>query len=134
MSIPREDGGNPEMVEFIARLRHLCWTCFQMGAGQPYNPDPTPDQLESLKNGVEFLLLNPVVSVETNHENWMRMKLSQGWKYGSVKDLAAKTHPDLVPFDQLPEIEQKKDFMDIMTTHYGRKLYNFLRLLKGALD
>ena len=38
------------------------------------------------------------------------------WQHGPVKDEAAKTHPDLVPFDQLPEHEKQKDrlFMAIV--------------------
>ena len=37
-------------------------------------------------------------------------------QHGPVKDEAAKTHPDLVPFDQLPEHEKQKDrlFMAIV--------------------
>jgi len=33
-----------------------------------------------------------------------------------VKDFDKKTHPDLVPYDDLPEIEKRKDLAD-MTSH-----------------
>lgn len=36
------------------------------------------------------------------HLAWMRAKLAQGWHSG-VLDREAMTHPDLVPYDQLPE-------------------------------
>lgn len=112
-----------DKIEFIARIRHMGWVCFQIAAGQPYNMYPTIDQLDSLKQGVEYALDNPNMTPEQNHENWMRMKVSQGWKYGKVKDFDKKTHPDLVPFDNLPEIEKKKDIMDNLMNKMAKSLF-----------
>lgn len=39
----------------------------------------------------------------------MKEKIGAGWGYGEVKDANAKTHPCIVPFDQLPEFQRKKD-------------------------
>jgi adenylate cyclase len=36
------------------------------------------------------------------HLAWMRAKLCQGWELGDLSR-EAMTHPDLVPYDQLPE-------------------------------
>jgi len=36
------------------------------------------------------------------HLAWMQAKLAQGWRSGPL-DREAMTHPDLVPYDQLPE-------------------------------
>lgn len=44
-----------------------------------------------------------------SHDNWMAEKVADGWVYGEVKDPAAKTHPCIVPFDQLPPEQQFKD-------------------------
>ena len=66
-------------------------------------------QRDTMINGVKFRLENPDVPASAMHENWMKEKLSQGWVYGVVKDAEKKTHPCLVPFDQLPEFQQKKD-------------------------
>ena len=66
-------------------------------------------QRDTMINGVKFRLENPDVPASAMHENWMKEKLSQGWVYGVVKDVEKKTHPCLVPFDQLPEFQQKKD-------------------------
>lgn len=46
-----------------------------------------------------------------SHENWMRFKLSRGWTYGRRKDEVAKTHPLLVPYDELPASQQLKDHL-----------------------
>jgi len=47
------------------------------------------------------------------HNVWMSYKLVQGWLPGPVKDIEAKTHPSLVPFDKLPKDEQRKDYLFI---------------------
>ena len=100
--------------EFVARLRHLGWCCYQIAADQEYNTTPYKDQYDSLLQGTRFGLKNIGMTPEENHENWMRCKTEQGWVYGEVKDFEKKTHPDLVPFDELPKVEADKDIMDCM--------------------
>ena len=39
----------------------------------------------------------------------MQEKINDGWVYGEVKDAEKKTHPCIVPFEELPEFQQKKD-------------------------
>lgn len=46
-----------------------------------------------------------------SHENWTREKLTDGWVLGDVKDPEAKTHPCLVPFEELPIEQQLKDHL-----------------------
>ena len=95
--------------DFIARIQHIGWVSYQIADGQEYNEDPNGDQLESLLNGIEWQDKHPDVSPEDSHINWMNMKIKQGWIYGEVKDFDKMTHPDLVPFNELPETEQRKD-------------------------
>lgn len=114
--------------EFIARVRHLGWCCYQIAANQDYNIEPNEDQLESLKIGTEAGLklmyeTGEPLDPEKNHEIWMDTKVSQGWIYGKEKDLEKKTHPDLVPFDKLPKIEKDKDIMDSMMIQAANDLY-----------
>jgi hypothetical protein len=66
-------------------------------------------QRDTMVNGVKFLLENPDASANEMHENWMKEKLSNGWVYGEVKNAKYKIHPCLVPFENLPEFQQKKD-------------------------
>ena len=114
-------------IQLIARIRHLGWICFQIAADQPYNEIPNEDQWNSLINGVKYALTNPNASAEENHENWMEMKFSQGWKYEKIKDFEKKTHPDLIPFKDLPKIEQKKDIMDNLMNKLAVKLCEDLK-------
>jgi len=66
-------------------------------------------QRDSAIKGVEFRLENPDAGPDAQHNAWSAEKVSQGWVYGHVKDAEKKTHPCLVPFDQLPLFQQKKD-------------------------
>lgn len=66
-------------------------------------------QRDSAIKGVEFRIANPEAGKDSQHNAWMEDKVNDGWVYGSVKDAEKKTHPCIVPFDQLPEFQQKKD-------------------------
>ena len=113
-----------EKVEFIARIAHQCWCGYQLGAGQEFNLEPTPAQHDSQMDGVVEWLKNPDMTSEENHENWVRYKEAEGWVYAPVKDVENKNHPDLVPFDQLPEVERLKDDMDIQARRFALMLWN----------
>src|SRR5437588_654112 len=43
------------------------------------------------------------------HDRWMRDKIRDGWRYGPKRDDAARIHPLLVPWEELPESERDKD-------------------------
>ena len=43
------------------------------------------------------------------HEVWARNRINVGWSYGPVRDDAAKKHPCLVAYDDLPESEKDYD-------------------------
>ena len=40
------------------------------------------------------------------HEVWAETRISQGWSYGEKRDDELKTHPCIVPYEQLPESEK----------------------------
>lgn len=66
-------------------------------------------QRESAINGVRGTLDGSISSPKESHESWMREKLTAGWKFGERKDPEAKTHPCLVPYEQLDGYQRKKD-------------------------
>ncbi|GAB3164756.1 RyR domain-containing protein [Telluribacter humicola] len=66
-------------------------------------------QKESAIKGVEFRINNPESGESAQHDAWMADKVANGWKYGPVKDAEKKEHHCIVPFEQLPEFQQKKD-------------------------
>lgn len=73
------------------------------------------EQKLSAESGVGFLVkhlqLGNTNNPELMHNHWMERKIAAGWKYGPVKDFEAKTHPQLVPFKELPEEQQLKDWI-----------------------
>lgn len=43
------------------------------------------------------------------HEVWAQSRIDQGWTYGEERNDIIKTHPCLVPYEELPEIEKAYD-------------------------
>jgi hypothetical protein len=66
-------------------------------------------QRDSAVKGVAFAIAHPDAPDSAQHDAWMADKVNDGWRYGETKDAAAKTHPCIVPFDQLPPFQQAKD-------------------------
>lgn len=120
-------------VEFIARVRYLGWICYQMGANLPLHDvkdesfDISSDRLNSLCAGTEALLINLDITPEENHNIWMQYKANSGYVYGDTLDVERKTHPSMVPFEQLTDVEKHKDEMDILMVKLGEQLYNMLK-------
>lgn len=83
--------------------------CASLGESQPPWSEAPPWLTESVINGVEFHLKNPDAGDAASHENWLRYKELDGWKYGVVKDPEKREHPCMVPFDALPIEQQRKD-------------------------
>ena len=74
--------------------------------GETYIPQPLdvsdvklPEELEQL---VEEMSKNV-------HEVWSETRIKQGWKYGSQRSDELKTHPCLIPYEDLPEEEKEYD-------------------------
>jgi hypothetical protein len=99
-------------VENIAKMCHQAnkvW-CELNGDNSQKDWDEAEQwQRDSAINGVKFKLAHPTAGKDAQHNAWMQDKLNDGWVYGEVKDAEKKTHPCIVPFEQLPEFQQKKD-------------------------
>ena len=60
------------------------------------------------------------MSPEELHGSWMQAYLTMGWKYGIVYDRDAKTHPDLVPYADLGQLERDKDAVFVALCEIAR--------------
>lgn len=101
-------------VNQIAQICHEAnkGMCEALGDySQPTWPDAPNWMKESAIAGVQFRLENPDDPPSVQHEAWMDAKVRDGWIYGPEKDPVAKTHPCLVPFNDLPEHQQMKDHL-----------------------
>jgi dTMP kinase len=72
-------------------------------------PELNEHLTKSILDGVYYVLDNPNCTPEQQHNNWCYFKRQDGWKYGPNKDFERKEHPCLVPYNELPEIQQRKD-------------------------
>lgn len=50
------------------------------------------------------------------HRVWVERRIAEGWSYGAARDDKLKTHPSLVPYDQLSESEKDYDRSTAMAT------------------
>jgi hypothetical protein len=101
-----------KLIERIAKVCHEANKAYCETFGDYSQPkwEDAPDwQKESAINGVKFHLDNPDMTPEQSHENWMKEKLDNGWKWGAVKDPEKKEHPDIKPYSEVPKEEQIKD-------------------------
>jgi len=64
---------------------------------------------DSSVESVRFTLDNPDAPDSAQHDQWMAQKRAAGWVHGPKKDERKKTHPMLVPYDELPDLEKRKD-------------------------
>lgn len=86
--------------------------CQSLGDDSQVAWDQASDaQKASIVAGVEFRLANPSAPSSAQHDSWLKSKEADGWKYGDVKDEAAKTHPCFKPYAELPPEQQFKDLL-----------------------
>jgi hypothetical protein len=84
---------------------------------QIVNGDPVSSTWECLEesdrertvNGVAFALRNEDPSPEQMHDNWCKDMYADGYEAGEKLDRENLTHPNLVPYDELPVQQQAKD-------------------------
>jgi DNA-binding transcriptional MerR regulator len=100
-------------AEDIARVIHAANRELQIVQGDPKPSPPWDDapeyQVSQNVASVIVALADRNQTPEANHQGWLDRMTADGWTYGAVKDADAKTHPDLVPFADLPHGEQQKD-------------------------
>jgi hypothetical protein len=68
----------------------------------PHPIDTSHVSIEHLKPLLEDLAKNA-------HEMWAHKRLEDGWVYGPKRDDDKKTHPSLIPYEQLSESEKSYD-------------------------
>ena len=71
-----------------------------------YTPQPIDTTDVVLPKELEQLVEEMSKNV---HEVWAETRIKQGWKYGEQRNDELKTHPCLVPYEDLPEEEKEYD-------------------------
>ena len=101
-------------IEEIAKVCHEAnrGYCKALGDDSQLPWEEAPQWAKnSAINGVRFHLDNPNAGPSGSHENWLKEKEKEGWRYGEIKDPEKKEHPCFVPYDQLPKEQQAKDYI-----------------------
>lgn len=79
------------------------------------NYDPHPLNLDDVPIEPELLELREAIA-ENAHEVWAKSRKEEGWSYGPKRDDTKKLHPDMLPYNQLPESEKEYDRLMAMNT------------------
>lgn len=99
-------------LDAIARTVHEALRGWAAAHGQNDVPgwDDAEDWMHaSTRESVLHALENGGADARSQHDQWLAQKTRNGWRHGPVKDAAARTHPLMIPYDQLPDWERRKD-------------------------
>ena len=78
-----------------------------------YQPKPIETQQVVLPPALKALTEQLAEHV---HDTWARQRFQDGWTWGPKRDDAARQHPCLVPYAQLPDSEKEYDRQVAMQT------------------
>lgn len=108
------------MKEARARFVYEAARLQAIATDAPIVPEPYDDRDEAFRTQFEAVVdkqcgPEKFESPEAAHDSWVKAYEKMGWKYGPVRDVVAKTHPDMVPFNELHWDEMIKDevFLDL---------------------
>lgn len=73
---------------------------------QTYTPAPLDTRDIELPKELDELIERMARNV---HEVWAQGRMAEGWTYGEQRDDKLKTHPCLVPYEELPDAEREYD-------------------------
>ncbi len=78
-----------------------------------YIPKPMDTAGVELDSSLEELV---EAMARNTHDVWSEGRIREGWAYGPRRDDTLKTHPCLIPYEQLPESEKEYDRMTSLST------------------
>lgn len=71
----------------------------------------TPERVAGVVAGVENMRNNPNLSPIENHEAWMERMKADGWVYGEELSETEKTHPALLPYEDVSDFYKINDLI-----------------------
>lgn len=112
---------NERRAEFIYDAARLA----AMAAGAPIIPALWADREQPFRKQfleVIYTQCGPLRSgsPERLHADWMLAYYDMGWVYGEKYDRELKIHPDLVPYNDLGQLEQDKDAVFVALCEIAR--------------
>lgn len=114
-------------IEDLARACHEINKIYCESIGDfshPHWEDAPEWQKESHINAVEsHFLYGSEIPPNKLHDLWLYDKLKSGWKYGIEKNTELKTHPNLLPYENL---KKEDKFKDVLSAKIISTLFPFI--------
>ena len=60
-------------------------------------------------------------SPEKLHDDWVKAYINMGWVYGEEYSRENKTHPDMIPYNELGQLERDKDEVFVALCEIARQ-------------
>ncbi len=96
-------------ILIAATATNLCaMVCAQFGTVAPEDPnllkwhEQSEERKQLILRAVDMVIQHPDATPEDSHAGWLEQQLADGWTHGEKADSEAKTHPNLVPWPELP--------------------------------
>ncbi len=105
-----------DRIEKIAKVAHDINRAYCLAIGDNLKPvwkweDAPQWQKDSYISGVIYRIDHPNTTPKEMHDEWLKHKKENGWKYGPKKNQKTKEHPCIVPYEKLPTEQKTKDFL-----------------------
>ena len=115
------DRVNENRSEFVYNAARLAG----MAAGAPIIPVKWIDREEAFREQFREVIERHCGesrsrSPEELHGSWWQAYIDMGWVYGDEYDREKKTHPDMVPYADLGQLEQDKDAVFVALCEIAR--------------
>lgn len=126
-----------KVIEIAAKAAHEVNRIYCLGIDDlsQLSWDDSPDwQKESVRYGVHNIIKHSDITPEHLHEEWLKFKAADGWKYGPVKDIINKEHPCFLPYKELPVQHQVKDTLFISIVKAVLEAYKDIEEKKHPVD
>ena len=115
-----------ELTERRAQFVYDAARLAAQAANAPIVPDPWSAREEAFRTQFLEVIERQCGNMRSRspeelHGGWMQAYIEMGWKYGPEYSRENKIHPDLVPYDDLGQLEQDKDAVFIALCEIARQ-------------
>ena len=117
------------MMALVERRAQFVYDAARLAAraaGAPITPVPWDEREEPFKAQFRQVIERQCgeqrsLSPEELHGSWMQAYFAMGWVYGEKYSRENKTHPDLVPYAKLGQLERDKDAVFVALCDIARQ-------------
>lgn len=117
----------PSVTEDVTRAIYEACRLEAQWSGRSIVPEPWDERDEAFRERMirvveRYLHSEGLPTPKEAHDSWCEAYREMGWTYGPVRDPQKKTHPDLRPYEELPQDEREKDAIFLMCVYLARML------------